>query len=99
EAARHAEVILAGEVRVEPSLALAALAERGHGVVLCEGGPHWLGELVAADRLDELCLSVSPKMGGDALPVAVTPAGASLVDFRLRGALVEDDTLFLRYER
>ncbi|MGN6724038.1 MAG: dihydrofolate reductase family protein, partial [Marmoricola sp.] len=44
EAARHAEVILAGEVRVEPSLALAALAERGHGVVLCEGGPHWLGE-------------------------------------------------------
>lgn len=99
EAARHAEVIVAGDERVEPALALAALAERGHRVVLCEGGPHWLGDLVAADRLDELCLSVSPKMGGDALPVAVSPAGSSLVEFRLGGALVEEDTLFLRYER
>lgn len=99
EAARHAEVIVAGDERVEPALALAALAERGHRVVLCEGGPHWLGDLVAADRLDELCLSVSPKMGGDALPVAVSPTGSSLVEFRLGGALVEEDTLFLRYER
>lgn len=99
EAAHHAEVIVAGQERVEPALALAALAERGHGVVLCEGGPHWLGELVAADRLDELCLSVSPKMGGDDLPISVSPAGSALVDFSLRGALVDGDTVFLRYER
>lgn len=99
EAARHADVIIAGDQSVEPSIALAALADRGHRVVLCEGGPHWLGQLVAADRLDELCLSVSPRMGGDDLPLCVTPPGSPLVDFVLRGAMVEDNALFLRYER
>jgi len=92
-------VIMAGRDRVEPAAALRALADLGHRVVLCEGGPTWLGELVAADRLDELCLSISPLMGGDPLPVAVTPPGAGLAEFVLRNAMVEDSTLFLRYER
>jgi len=94
-----ATVVVAGEDRVEPVTAMQALAGMGHGVVLCEGGPTWLGELVAADRLDELCLSISPLMGGDSLPVSVTPPGAGLASFELRGAMVEDHTLFLRYER
>jgi riboflavin biosynthesis pyrimidine reductase len=99
EAERVAEVIVAGDDRVEPTAAMQALAERGRGVVLCEGGPNWLGELVAADRLDELCLSIAPLMGGDPLPVSVTPAGAGLAEFELKGVMGEDDTLFLRYER
>ena len=78
---------------------MQALAELGRRVVLCEGGPTWLGELVAADRLDELCLSISPLMGGDPLPVSVTPPGAGLATFELKGAMVEDHTVFLRYER
>lgn len=94
-----ATVVVAGEERVEPVAALEALAALGHRVVLCEGGPTWLGELVAADRLDELCLSVSPQMGGDPLPVAVTPPGAGMAAFALRHVMAEDDTLFLRYER
>lgn len=93
-----ATVLIAGEDRVDPARALRALAERGCAVVLCEGGPRWLGELVAADRLDELCLSVSPLVGGDPLPVSVTPAGAPLRRFALRSTMVEDGTLFLRYE-
>jgi riboflavin biosynthesis pyrimidine reductase len=99
EAERVAEVIVAGDDRVEPTAAMQALAERGRRVVLCEGGPNWLGELVAADRLDELCLSIAPLMGGDPLPVSVTPAGAGLAEFELKGVMGEDDTLFLRYER
>lgn len=98
-AAEVAVVVEAGAERVEPVAAMRALAELGHRVVLCEGGPTWLGELVAADRLDELCLSIAPLMGGDPLPVAVTPPGAGLARFRLRGVMGEDDTLFLRYER
>lgn len=98
EARRHATVILAGTDRVEPQAALTALAEAGHGVVLCEGGPRWLGELVAAGRLDELCLSISPLMGGDLLPVAVTPEGAGITHFEMKGVMAEDSTLFLRYE-
>lgn len=99
EAAQVATVIVAGDERVEPRAALQALAELGHRVVLCEGGPTWLGELVAADRLDELCLTLSPLMGGDPLPVSVTPPGSGVAGFELKGTLAEDDTLFLRYER
>ena len=76
EAKRHAEVITAGTDRVTPAAALQALASRGHQVVLCEGGPPLLGEFVAADRLDELCLSISPVMGGDNLPVGIMPDSA-----------------------
>ena len=99
EAEAVATVIVAGDDRVEPAAAMRALAELGHRVVLCEGGPTWLGELVAADRLDELCLSISPLMGGDQLPVSVTPPGAGLAMFELQAAMVEAHTLFLRYER
>ena len=67
-------------------------------MVLCEGGPRWLGELVAADRLDELCLSISPMMGGDPLPVSIAPSGAGIAQFGLESTMVADDTVFLRYE-
>lgn len=94
-----ATVVIAGEETVEPAAAMRALADLGHRVVLCEGGPTWLGELVAADRLDELCLSISPMIGGDPLPVCVNPPGAGVSSFALRGAMAEEGTLFLRYER
>jgi riboflavin biosynthesis pyrimidine reductase len=99
EAEAVATVVVAGQDRVEPRLAMQALADLGRRVVLCEGGPTWLGEVVAADRLDELCLSISPVMGGDPLPVSVTPAGAGLATFELKGAMADHDTVFLRYER
>lgn len=99
EAEAVATVIVAGAERVEPAAAMQALADLGRQVVLCEGGPTWLGELVAADRLDELCLSISPLMGGDPLPVSVTPAGAALACFELKSTMAEADTVFLRYER
>lgn len=92
-----AEVIIAGEDRVDPVRAMTELAARGHTVVMCEGGPTWLGEVVAADRLDELLLSISPMMGGDPLPVAITPQGAGMHAFDLRGVMREEDTIFLRY--
>ena len=99
EARRHAAVLVAGDDRVEPVQALAALRERGARVVLCEGGPTLLGELVATGLLDELCLTVEPLMGGDPLPVAIAPPARRLVRFALGHALTEAGTLFLRYER
>lgn len=75
------------------------LSELGHRVILCEGGPHWLGQIVAADLLDELCLTISPVIGGDLLPVSVAPKDAHLARFSLRHVMSEADTLFLRYER
>lgn len=94
-----ADVVIAGEDRVDPDQAVPALREMGYRVVLCEGGPTLLGELVAAGRLDELCLTIAPLMGGDLLPVAVSPPAAPLRQFALRHAMREGDTLFLRYER
>lgn len=94
-----AEVIVAGADRVDPGLALQELATRGAAVVLTEGGPTLLGEIVAGGHLDELLLTLSPLMGGDPLPVAVAPPGAPLTGFTLRHVLNEGDTLFLRYER
>ena len=66
--------------------------------MLCEGGPTLLGELVMSGHVDELCLTVSPMMGGDPLPVAVFPPGAPLTGFSLQQVLREEDSLFLRYE-
>lgn len=97
--ARSADVVVAGDDVVHIETALRGLADRGADVVLCEGGPALLGELVAADALDELLLTLSPAMGGDALPVAVTPPGSSLVGFDLAHVLRAGDTLFLRYLR
>lgn len=94
-----ADVVVAGTDSVSPALALTQLHRMGHGVVLCEGGPTWLGELAAADLVDELCLTVTPLLGGDLLPVSVSPPGGVPRSLRLRHVLAADDTIFLRYER
>jgi riboflavin biosynthesis pyrimidine reductase len=98
-AEQHADVLVAGDEAVDVARALRELEERGAEVVVCEGGPHVLGELVAAACLDELCLTVAPLMGGDPLPVAVLPPGAGLHGFRLAQVIDDDGTLFLRYDR
>ena len=100
EAERVADVVVAGNDRVEPRRALAAFAERGHRVVLCEGGPSLLAEIAAADCLDELCLSVSPLLAGGTSPrILAGPLPNAPVDLRLASVLEEEGLLFLRYLR
>lgn len=94
-----AEVVRAGDERVDLDRAVDDLARRFGPVVLCEGGPAVLGELVAADRLDELCLTLSPVLGGDPVPVASHPTAVDLRRFRLAHVLRSADLLYLRYER
>jgi len=99
EVSEAADVVVIGEQTVELDQALRRLhREEGAEVVLTEGGPALLGQLVHTGLLDELCLTLSPKMGGDALPVAVSTATSELVGLRLGHVLEEDGTLFLRYE-
>src|SRR5690606_3806421 len=72
-----AEVICVGDERVDLAAALAALAERGAEVVLCEGGPTVNGQLVAAGLVDEWCVTYSPRLVGGPAPrsaVADLPA-------------------------
>lgn len=51
---------------LDPRSVVALLRDRGHRRILCEAGPHTFGELVAAELVDELFLTRSPLLVGDA---------------------------------
>jgi riboflavin biosynthesis pyrimidine reductase len=98
QARRRADVIVAGDDSVDLAAAMAALAERGMAVVLTEGGPTLLAELVAEGLLDELCLTLTPLFGGDPLTMAHrSEAAVELRSFSLDGVVRREDELYLRY--
>ena len=93
-----ADVLVAGETEVDPARAVAALRERGLRRLLCEGGPSLFGSFIAADAVDELCVTVSPSLeAGDARRIANGEAPHR--DMRLVTVLRSADTLLLRYAR
>ncbi|MBQ1090388.1 pyrimidine reductase family protein [Streptomyces sp. B93] len=96
-----ARVVIAGDgMGVDPARAVRALAELGHTRLLTEGGPRLLGQLVAAEVLDELCLTVSPMLtAGDAQRIAGGPSVAVPHRFELASLLEERGFLFSRYHR
>jgi len=67
-------VIVTGHGRVDLAAALGALAARGLPRVLAEGGPHVLGDLLAAGLVDELCLTWSPQLVAGPSPRVVDHA-------------------------
>lgn len=95
--AEVAEVWLVGEESVELPRMLHLLEQRGYRRVLCEGGPHLLGQLVAEKCLHELCLTVSPVLAGIDAPRIVSAFAEDEARLRLRHALIGDDAVFLRY--
>jgi riboflavin biosynthesis pyrimidine reductase len=93
-----ADVIIAGERDVDLAAALGALAERGFGRVLAEGGPSLNGQLAAAGLLDEVCLTLSPLLvGGDAKRILAGPSVPGAQRWRLRSLCEQDGFLFFRY--
>jgi riboflavin biosynthesis pyrimidine reductase len=106
QAARSAEVVVAGEDSVDLAAAVAALVKLGHQQILTEGGPHLLSQLASAGLLDELCLTVSPLMTGPGAGRIVQPMGpaglpgaADPAPFSLAHVLVDDGYLLCRYLR
>ena len=86
--------------RPEPVAVLDELAERGAQVILVEGGPQFNAELLASDRIDELCLSISPHLAGNASTRIVHEAtNSSPSELRLDRLLEHDNGLFARYLR
>jgi riboflavin biosynthesis pyrimidine reductase len=72
--------------------------------VLCEGGPTLFGELLAADLVDELCLTVSPLLAGAATGpepgrIAAGPRLPVPRQMSLCHALAAEGMLLLRYRR
>ncbi|BCZ24629.1 pyrimidine reductase family protein [Mycobacterium senriense] len=94
-------VMVAGEDSVDVSRAVAMLREQGMHRILCEGGPTLLDELVEADAVTEICVTLAPKLAASQ-PVGqrTHPAGLPApVTMRLEHALVCDGYLYLKYCR
>lgn len=67
--------------------------------ILCEGGPTLFGALLQEDLVDELFLSLSPKLAGGGMAPGIT-RGQELADLRkvtLVWAIESDSSLYLRY--
>ncbi|MEU6710323.1 pyrimidine reductase family protein [Nonomuraea sp. NPDC046802] len=98
EAAKRADLIVAGEEGVDMHQAVAALHDRGLTRILCEGGPRVNAQLSACGLVDELCQSISPMLvgGGAARILNGEPAQVGL---HLSQVLEEDGVLFCRYTK
>jgi riboflavin biosynthesis pyrimidine reductase len=96
-----ADVHAVGRDQVDWDRALERLhAVTGARVVLCEGGPRTVAQLVAADLIDEMCVTFSPELvGGPGPRLAQGPFGAVGLALVLDRVLTEDGYLFLRYLR
>jgi len=75
---------------------LADAAGRG---ILCEGGPTLFGALIEADLVDELCLTLSPKLITGSAPRVAHGATESVRELTLADVRRAGDELFLRYIR
>jgi riboflavin biosynthesis pyrimidine reductase len=75
-------------------------AEHGVRSVLCEGGPTLNRSLLEADLVDQLFLSLAPRVAGGQppLPIVNGPAFEDPFDLWLLSCHEAEDSLFLRYE-
>jgi riboflavin-specific deaminase-like protein len=71
--------------------------ERGVRALLCEGGPHLHAELIAASLVDELFITVAPKLAGGPGPGLVEGLPERPRGLELAWLLEEDGELFARY--
>jgi riboflavin-specific deaminase-like protein len=92
----------AREGQLDLPAALGELRRAGVRTVLCEGGPHLNAQLLAAGLVDELFLSLAPRLaGGDAasesLRIVVGPVLEPPVGLALEAVFESEAQLLLRY--
>jgi len=89
------------EGKVNLTVALRHLRqEQGIGALLCEGGPHLHDELWAAGLVDELFLTIAPKLtGADTLRILEGAKLPQVAELELAWLLEHDGELFSRYRR
>ena len=103
--APHVDVFSFGSSPPTAGDIVELLARRGAELVLTEGGPHLIGQLLSAGLLDELFLTIAPQIVGrdDRTPrLALVENAAFTVDsapwFNLAELRRNGDHLFTRYQ-
>ncbi|GAA2983616.1 riboflavin biosynthesis pyrimidine reductase [Microbacterium terrae] len=94
-----ADVMVCGDEAVDLADMRAQSAAAGRTQILCEGGPHLFGALHDARLVDEVCLTLSPRLAGGAAGRIMRGSAEAVADLRLASLLRDDDWLFLRYAR
>lgn len=82
---------------VSPQELIDALRGHGHDTIVCEGGPSLASQLIDAELVDELCLTTSPVILGDA--AASLPALAVTARHELELAQLLTDSTGSVYAR
>lgn len=94
------QAILAGDDDVDLAAAVGLLRAAGLRRILCEGGPTVLDQLVEADLVDEICVTIAPLLAGSQPLGNRPPSQRSLPSSLALGhALLCDGYMFLRYRR
>lgn len=73
--------------------------ERGIRALLSEGGPHLHAQMQADGLVDDLFLTISPKLSGGEASRITEGSLAGVVDLELAWLLEEEGELFARYRR
>jgi riboflavin-specific deaminase-like protein len=73
--------------------------EHGVRALLCEGGPGLHGELEGGGMVDDLFLTIAPKLAGGEAPRIVEGELPAVAELELAWLLEEEGELFARYRR
>ena len=94
-----ADFVVAGDDRVDPRRALEYFHGAGFRSVLLEGGPGLNADVVGAGLMDELCLTVSPRVvAGSGPRILAGPELAAPLVLEVAHLLEEDGFLFYRLD-
>ncbi len=89
-------VLVLGSHRVDLVALKAALVDRGHADLLCEGGPHLLRDLLDEGAVDEVDCTLVPRLVAG-LHSRITNGPPVDVHLRLHSLIEEDGTLLARW--
>lgn len=93
ELEKNTELRVAGKNSVELTQVLTELGRQGN-IILTEGGPSLNGQLLKADLLDELCLTLSPMIvGGDGPRIFSGDNSGTTKNLQLQRILQDEDSM------
>lgn len=90
-------VVESSSGRIEAHVIIDALRTAGYRSLVCEGGPSLASSIVAADLLDDACLTISPTLR-DSAPSAFAASGLGEHRLTLEQLILDDESyVFTRW--